>query len=433
VYKPRYYRRISFAHKLCAYKNQWNLDMAIIHQTHSQPMATDPLPAARVRLMAAGAGLAVAAIYYSQPMLGILAAGLGASTAAIGYVPMLTQLGYALGILLLAPLGDRHDRRTLILVKSVGLALALLASGLSSSLAPLLVASLGIGLTATLAQDIVPAAAALAPELRRGKVVGSVMTGLLTGILLSRVVSGFAAEYFGWRSVFIAAAASIAIAGLALRAGLPRLPASTTMSYRALLASLWSLLRKHCTLRRAALAQGLLSMGFSAFWSCLALMLSQPPYHLGSTVAGAFGLAGAAGALIAPLAGHMADRRGAASVSRLGAGLTALSFGMLTLGATLPPATGLWLLIIGTVGFDMGVQVSLISHQTLIYGIDPAARSRLNAILFVGMFVGMSTGAAIGSALLAHAGWRALTGFATLAALAALAVRCLPTPAADKA
>ena len=147
------------------------------------------VPRPLVLLLATGAGLAVASLYYSQPMLAALSQSLGADARATGLVPTLTQLGYALGILLLAPLGDRYDRRALILLKSVLLALALLASGLAPGLYALLGASLVVGLTATLAQDIVPAAAALAPEAQRGKTVGTVMTGLLLGSLLSRVAS----------------------------------------------------------------------------------------------------------------------------------------------------------------------------------------------------------------------------------------------------
>lgn len=396
--------------------------MTSIQSTHEQP-ATAPLHKPLVLLLATGAGLSVASLYYSQPMLGILGADMGASTRTVGLVPTLTQLGYALGILLLAPLGDRHDRRTIILIKASLLMLALLLGGLAPSISWLLAASLAIGLAATLAQDIVPAAATLAPEAQRGKVVGTVMTGLLLGILLSRVVSGFVAEHLGWRAMFVAAAASIAAIGVAAWRGLPRFTPTTQLSYAALLGSLLTLLQRYPALRQAALAQGLLSMGFSAFWSTLALMLHGEPFHLGSAVAGAFGLAGAAGALAAPAAGHLADRRGPALVTRLGTGLTALSFGLLSLAPLLSPAAQLWLLGIGAVGFDLGVQATLIAHQSIVYGIDPGARSRLNAVLFVGMFIGMASGAALGSLLLAQWGWVAVTLMATLVSLAALAVR----------
>lgn len=411
--------------------------MSFIHNSHDGEVALSANPLAalsspptiaqpsfrQVLLLASGAGLAVASLYYSQPMLGILASAIGASGGTIGWIPTLTQLGYAQGILLLVPLGDRHDRRSIILIKSALLVAALLACALSPSLPALLLASMAVGLTATLAQDIVPAAATLAPEAQRGKIVGTVMTGLLLGILLSRVVSGFVAEHFGWRATFHLAAAAVALIGIATWRGLPRFSATTTLSYRALLASLLDLLRRHKALRQATLAQGLLSMGFSAFWSSLAIMLHAEPFHLGSAAAGSFGLAGAAGALAAPQAGHLADRKGPELVTRLGTALTALSFAALCLSPLLSTTGQLWLLAGGAIAFDLGVQASLIAHQAIIYGIEPGARSRLNAILFVGVFIGMAAGSALGSALLARFGWIAVTGLATAASLAAFAAR----------
>ena len=407
--------------------------MSSIQSTHENNQTAGqadsaPLAPRLILLLAAGAGFSVATLYYSQPILGVLGADIGASDHAIGLVPTLTQLGYALGILLLAPLGDRHDRRSIILIKAVLLIAALLLGACAPSIGWLLVASLAIGLTATLAQDIVPAAATLAPLAQRGRVVGTVMTGLLMGILLSRVVSGLVAEHFGWRAIFFVAAASIVLIGIAAWRGLPKFAPTTDLSYAALLGSLRTLWLRHAALRHAALAQGLLAVGFSAFWSTLAVMLNDAPFHLGSAVAGGFGLAGAAGALAAPLAGHLADRRGPELVTRLGTGLSALSFTFLSLAPLLTPSAQLWLLGLGAIGFDLGVQASLIAHQTIVYSIEPGARSRLNAVLFVGMFIGMASGAALGSLLLAQWGWVAVTGMAAVAALGALAVRFWKVP-----
>ncbi|WP_042880004.1 MFS transporter [Cupriavidus necator] len=389
-------------------------------------VARPALPGSLVLLLAVGAGASVASLYYSQPMLGIMTPDLRTSDTVVGAIPTLTQLGYALGILLLAPLGDRFDRRRIILAKSVVLVAALLLAGFAPGIGMLLAASLAIGLSATLAQDIVPAAATLAPDAERGKVVGTVMTGLLLGILLSRVVSGFVGEHFGWRAMFLAAAASIAAIALVARRHLPRFTPSAVLPYRALLGSLATLWRAHPALRRAALAQALLSVGFSAFWSTLAVMLHGAPFHLGSDAAGAFGLAGAAGALGAPIAGRIADRRGPEMVTRLGAALTALSFAAMLLSPLLSPQGQLWLIGASAIGFDLGVQVTLVAHQTVVYGIDRGARSRLNAVLFVCMFTGMAAGAALGSVALAHYGWAGVTALASAAALAALAVRMLP-------
>lgn len=379
-----------------------------------------------ILLLATGAGVAAAAIYYSQPMLGTLGHEFQAADGAVGWVPTLTQLGYAAGLLLLAPLGDRWNRRTIILGKAAILCLALLLAAAAPSLGVLLGASLVLGLSATLAQDIVPAAAAMTPADQRGRVVGKVMTGLLLGILLSRVVSGAVSEQFGWRAMFALAAAGVALLGAALWRGLPGFAPTTRLSYGALMGSLFTLAARYPALRRAGLAQGLLSIGFSAFWSTLAVMLHGEPFGLGPAAAGAFGLAGAAGALAAPLAGRIADRRGPELVTRLGAAVAALSFAAMVLSPWIPPQGRLLLLVVAAIGFDLGVQASLIAHQTIIYGLDPAARSRLNAVLMVSMFIGMATGAALGSQALARFGWMGVTVLATAAATAALAVRLWP-------
>ncbi len=398
--------------------------MISVHITSGQNFASPSgLPLPLIFMLASGAGLSVASLYYSQPMLGVLSSDIGASTQSVGLLPTLTQLGYALGILFLAPLGDRHDRRKIILSKTIILFAALLLAALSPSLMTLLVASMVIGLSATMAQDIIPAAATLAPPSHRGKIVGTVMTGLLLGILLSRVVSGFVAEHWSWRAMFGGAALSIALVGLAAWRQLPRFQPTTHLSYFALLQSLGTLWKQHAALRRATWAQGLLSIGFSAFWSTLAVMLHGEPFHLGAAAAGAFGLAGAAGALAAPVAGRIADRYGSTLVTRLGAGLVAVSFAAMALAPLMAPDAQLCLLVVSAIGFDLGIQASLVAHQTIVYGIDVSARSRLNAVLFTGMFIGMAIGSALAAWLFAQFGWMAVTVLATATALAALALR----------
>lgn len=391
-----------------------------VHEVAEVP--ENALSSRLILLMAAGAGFSVAALYYNQPMLGLLGADLRADPGSVGLVPTLAQLGYALGILLLSPLGDRFDRRRIILVKAVLLILTLAASGLVPGIHWLLAASLATGIAATMAQDIVPGAAALAPASQRGKAVGTVMTGLLLGILLSRVVSGIVADQLGWRAMYLLAASGVLVVTIGLWRGLPSFAPTTHLSYGALLSSLAVLWRRHGALRRAALAQGLLSLGFSAFWSTLAVMLHQH-YGMGAAEAGLFGLAGAAGALAAPLAGRLADRRGPETVTRLGAALTALSFAAMAALPLLPPTAQVALIVAAAIGFDFGIQASLVAHQTIVYGIDPGARSRLNALLFTGMFIGMAAGAALGSAALARWDWAGVVVVAIIAAAAALVVR----------
>jgi predicted MFS family arabinose efflux permease len=395
--------------------------MLALHPLHEQ-QAAPRLTTALTLLLATGAGMSVASLYYSQPMLPAMGSALHAGQSSVGAVPMLTQLGYAFGILLLAPLGDRYDRRHIMIAKAVVLALALLASALAPTMPALLVASLVTGLAATLAQDFVPAAVTLAPSHKRGKVVGTVMTGLLLGILLSRMVSGVVAEVAGWRAMFGVAAAGV----LALAAGvwlaIPSFAPTTRLGYRALLASMMHLWRTHRVLRRAAYAQGLLSVGFSAFWSVLAVML-HARFGLDSAVAGAFGLAGAAGALAAPLAGRLADQRGPRVVTLLGAGIAAVSFAAMAPMGLLSAPAQLALLVVSAIGFDFGVQASLVAHQSIVYGIDGSARSRLNAVLYTAIFLGMATGAFLGSLAFAAFAWPGIVALGTLSALAALVVR----------
>jgi len=394
---------------------------------------TTDLPATLVLLLASGAGLAVATLYYNQPMLGVLGSQLAGRHALIGWIPSLTQFGYALGLLFLAPLGDRYDRRRIILIKSAALALALLGAGIAPDATTLLWACVPLGLAATMAQDIVPAAAALAPAQHRGRVIGMVMTGLLLGILLSRVVAGLVAEHFGWRVMFLAASASIVMLTLALWRGLPTQHPVVRVGYGELLGSLAVLWQRHAALRRAALAQSLLAIGFSAFWSTLAVMLHAEPFKLGAGAAGAFGLAGAAGALAAPFAGRLVDRFGPARLVRFTVGLAAASFAAMGLLPLLGPNASLALLALTAIGFDLGVQASLICHQSIIYGLDPEARSRLNAVLMVSLFIGMTMGSSLGNLALQLSGWGGVTVLATGAAVLALLVRLWPGPAQSAA
>ncbi|WP_204577968.1 MFS transporter [Citrobacter cronae] len=373
-------------------------------------------------VLALGAGFSVAAIYYAQPLLPLMGQDLNLSITGMGLVPTLTQAGYALGILFLLPLGDRYDRRTLILLKSISLAVLLLACSFTGQLHSLLIVSLLMGMAATMAQDIVPAAAILAPEGKQGKTVGTVMTGLLLGILLSRTVSGLVGEAFGWREMYQLAAASIAMITVIMWKVLPRFTAHSTLSYPSLMLSMAQLWQRYPALRRAALAQGFLSIAFSAFWSTLAVMLSEH-YHMGSAMAGAFGIAGAAGALAAPLAGHLADKVGAAKVTQLGALLVTVSFALMFLLTALP-VQGQWLLIaVSAVGFDLGLQSSLVAHQNLVYGLEPQARGRLNALLFTMVFIGMALGSVLGSQVYALANWEGVVTLATISGAFALVIR----------
>jgi predicted MFS family arabinose efflux permease len=378
-------------------------------------------PPRLVGLLALGAGLSVSGLYYNQPMLGMLPAVLETTASRIGLIPTATQLGYAAGIIFFAPLGDRLDRRRVIVIKSLLLAIALTVAGLSGNVAMLTAASLAIGLTATVAQDLVPAAAAIAEPSSRGKTVGTVMTGLLLGILLSRVVSGAVTAYASWRAVFFGAAAIMLMFAVVAARLLPSFPPKVSAPYLVLLRSMATLMRQVAPLRRAALTQGLISVAFGGFWSTLALALAAKPFELSPLVAGSFGIAGAAGALVAPIAGSFSDRRGPVSVIRLGALLTAASFVIMA-----SFSRSIVILAAGTITFDLGSQACLIAHQTIVYAQDESARSRLNAVLVSSMFLGMAAGAMSASRVFARFGFRGVCALCAAAAGVALLVRMLP-------
>lgn len=395
-------------------------------QTTADPQQITAAPSRNIIFaLALGAGSAVASIYYTQPVLNMIGTELGLGVGTTGLIPTVTQVGYALGILFLLPLGDRYDRRTLIVLKSVLLAAMLLTGSISPGLNTILFTSLLIGITATMAQDIVPAAAILSPKHLHGKTIGTVMTGLLIGILLSRTVSGVIAEYFGWRIVLQLAAVQILIIGFALWKILPPFQTHATMSYPKLLQSLAHLWAEHPSLRHAAIAQAFLAVAFSAFWSSLSLILHQR-YGLGSDVAGAFGLLGAVGALMARYAGSLADRHGPARVTKLGSVILILSFAIMCMVPALSSVSAqLSILAIGTIGFDLGVQASLVSHQTIVYQIAPEARSRLNSVFFTVMFVGMASGSVLGTQLFASGGYLSVMAVGILAGIISLTIRMI--------
>ncbi|SFK64776.1 MFS transporter [Methylorubrum salsuginis] len=365
------------------------------------------------------AGGAVATIYYNQPLLAVLVAEFGERAALL--VPTASLVGYGLGILFLVPLGDALPRRDLIVRQLLGLALALVVAAVAPNLAVLTLASLAIGVLACAAQQAVPFAAELAPDATRGRIVGGVMTGLLSGILLARTASGLIGAQYGWRSVFWAASVvSVALAIVAWRT-LPRIVPGQRLRYRALMLSLVHLVRTQPVLRKASLTQALLFASFNAFWATLALLVEAPPFGLTAAGAGLFGVIGVAGALIAPYSGRYSDRRGARPVVIAGSGFVAAAFAVLALAGQ----TSLVAIGIGVLLLDIGLNGALIANQTRAYALVPGARGRINTVLFTAIFVGGAIGAFAGSRAFLYAGWPGVCVVGGLCALAALAVALL--------
>ncbi|WP_029062872.1 MFS transporter [Labrenzia sp. DG1229] len=376
---------------------------------------TEHLSAALVRLLAVGAGAAVANSYYNQAFLGHLTFEFGLAAGVVAIVPVLTQAGNALGVLFIAPLGDRLERKFLILLTICALVVALIGAAVSPSFLWLAIASLAVGLFATVAQQIVPLAVHLAPPADRGRILGKVTGGILIGILLARVISGTISDLWGWPFVFWFAAVLMSAVGVALAFWLPRVPPTTDLSYPRLLASLWTLVRTHSVLRRAVAVQFLIFAAFIGFWSNLALLLAEPPYQLGGTAVGLLALVGVAGALSAPIAGGFADRRGPAVVVSIGAALVLLAF--LIFGLWQGSLVGL---IVGIVVMDVAVQSSQVGNQARVYALDPSARSRLNTVFMATMLAGGAVGAGSGGAAYAAWGWTGTCIFGGISAALAL-------------
>ena len=365
-----------------------------------------------VHLLAFSVGVIVANIYYVQPLLAAMAQTFSVSASMIGLVAMLTQVGTAIGMLIFVPLGDSRDRRALLTALLSAAALALCGVATAQNLLWISIASFAVGACGAAVHVIVPFAAQLAPENSRGRVLGTVFSGLLIGILLARTFSGVVASLFGWRSVYAIAALGMLGLMLLLRARLPKLPPQNNLRWPVLMRSLVDLVRDHPALRESAFLGAALLCVFSAFWTTLVFLLQTPPYHYGSSVAGLFGLVGAAGALCAPLVGRFADRRGTGFTIFLALLTTLASF--LLLGAFGKIMAGL---IAGVVLLDIGVQSGHVANQTRIYALDPNARSRLNTVYMFCYFTGGSIGSWLGAICWQYKGWTAVCalGVAVLA------------------
>ncbi|WP_116817190.1 MFS transporter [Pseudomonas syringae] len=369
------------------------------HSSQSAHNAMTMTPA-MVMLFAFCCGAIVANIYYAQPIIELIAPDIGLSSTAASLIVSLTQIGYALGLFFLVPLGDLLENRRLMLVTTVVAILSLLGAAFAEQPNVFLLVSLLVGFSSVSVQMLIPLAAHLAPEESRGRVVGGIMGGLLLGILLARPIASLVADHFGWRAVFGSAAVVMIGISVVLATTMPKRLPDHRASYGQLLFSLWTLLRTQPVLRQRAFYQACMFATFSLFWTAVPLELSRN-HGLSQTQIALFALIGAIGAIAAPISGRLAD----AGYTRI-ASLGALLFGALSFlpGLVHPAYSVIGLAITGVV-LDFCVQTSMVLGQRTVYALDAASRSRLNALYMTSIFIGGAIGSAVASPLFDHGGW----------------------------
>ena len=351
--------------------------------------------------MAVCTGLIVANIYYCQPLIVLIGKDFGIPESKAGRVAFFTQAGYALGLLFFVPLGDKVERKRQIVWMAACAVVCLAFAALSPNIWCLEAASLMIGATCVIPQLILPLAAYLASPARTGKVIGTIMSGLLIGILLSRTLSGLIGAWLGWRGMFWVAAGLSFVLLLTMRKTFPRSVPAFSGSYGSLMRSLVTLVREQPILREAASINALGFATFGMFWTTMVLHLAGPPFHFHSDLIGLFGLAAAAGALAAPLVGGSADKRNPRVAIGYGLGLLFLSFILFYIFDT--SVIGL---IAGIILLDLAMQGIHVSNQSRVYALIPEARNRLNTVYMTVSYVGTSLGSFIGLFVWERTNWK---------------------------
>jgi predicted MFS family arabinose efflux permease len=374
----------------------------------SEPATESGAPNLRLLgvVLAAACGLTVANLYYSQPLLDLIADTFGVGQGAATTVVTLTQVGYVVGLVFLLPAGDLIENRTLVTRTLIATAVALLLAAVVPDFGLFLAVSVLVGLTSVVAQVLVPFAAHLAPEAERGRFVGQVMSGLLLGILLARTVASLAAEAFGWRAIYVISAVLMALLGVLLHRTLPSRRPDHTTGYRRLIVSIGPLIRDEPVLRRLALSQACMFGAFSAFWTAIAYELIDD-HGFSQGEIGLFALVGAAGAAAAPLGGWLADH-GYGRISRLG---------VLVLAAAAMALAGLGdssvvLLAVAGVLLDLAVQCHQVMSQSVIYTLRADARSRINTVYMSCVFIGGAISSAAAGVLHDTVGWGGVAAYA---------------------
>jgi predicted MFS family arabinose efflux permease len=378
--------------------------MTIVTNPNDIPTNRHTLATSTTILLASACGLLAANLYYAQPLAGPISAAIGLSPQATGLIVTLTQMGYGMGLLLIVPLGDLIENRSLLFMLMGIITVALIGAGLATSAAAFLASALFIGLGSVAVQVLVPYAAHLAPEATRGRVVGNVMSGLMLGIMLARPVSGIIAEFASWHVVFFLSAGVMILLALVLGRTLPKRVPGSKPSYGALLASMGKLALTLPVLRRRALYQACQFGAFSLFWTTTPLLLASPVFHLSQGGIALFALAGVAGAVAAPIAGRVADRGWSRPGTGLGMLAVVVAF-LMTHIAREGSTAALGLLVAAAIVLDFGVSATMTLGQRAIFSLGAEYRGRINGIYMATLFAGGALGSAIGGWAFAEGGW----------------------------
>jgi len=360
-------------------------------------------------LIASAVSASAANLYYNQPILPLIGQDLALSDALLGAIPAATQIGYALALLFISPLGDRFPRRNVIAFLSVLLTLTALMASFAHTGYVLIAACLLIGLSANITQQLIPFAASLSSPDTKAQVMGTVMTGLTVGILVSRTLSGVISEHFGWRAVFIMSATIALLFGVLLYRFLPNNKPTNSMSYFQLIISMGSLVRQHKVLRESAFIGALWFAAFNALWATLALHVSEAPFHYSTQQIGLFGILAMSGIIGAKLSGRWVPKFGSRRILMLSMSLIILGFGIAALFTD-----SLLGLCIAIILIDLGVFSGQVANQVRIFSIDPAAQSRINAVYMLFYYSGAAIGSAIGVNIIGAMGWSAICIFCAL-------------------
>ncbi|MBH8613187.1 MFS transporter [Pseudomonas mohnii] len=380
-------------------------------------MAKVSMTRGMVLLFAFCCGAIVANIYYAQPIISLIAPDIGVSNGSASFIVSLTQIGYALGLFFLVPLADLMENRRLMIATIVVTIFSLIAAGLARQPSVFLVVSALIGFSSVSVQMLIPLAAHLAPEESRGRVVGGIMGGLLLGILLARPLSSLVADHFGWRAVFIGAAALMLVISVVIGMTMPKWQPAHRASYGQLLKSLGQLFYREPVLRQRALYQGLMFAAFSLFWTAVPMVLSRE-FGLSQSQIAIFSLVGAIGAVAAPISGRLADAGHTRRASQLAMILAAVSF----LPAFINPFYGVIGLAVTGIALDFAVQMNMVLGQRAVYALGIANRGRLNALYMISIFIGGAFGSSVASSLYEHFSWLAIAAVGSALSLVTLIV-----------